>query len=182
MYLSQHEIDALLKGSEEKKSGGPGGEERPSSPGQEKSAPNNAQPEKGPVVEKVEFTPLQPRSMKAGAEKVTRSLFDGIPLRVSGELGTAEISVRELLQLQEGSVLKLDKMAGESSNVLVNEQLFGQAEVVVINDRFGLRLTAIGKEEESEEKEEGAKAADKAKGRAEKGEEESAEKESRKEE
>jgi flagellar motor switch protein FliN len=63
-------------------------------------------------------------------------------------LGTAVVTVRDLLNFEEGSVIKLNKIAGDSSTLLVNEQYLGQAEVVIINERFGIRVTTVGLEEE----------------------------------
>ena len=60
--------------------------------------------------------------------------------------------MRDLLKLEEGSVIKLEKMVGESAAVLLNNQYLGQAEIVVINDRFGLRITSIGDGDEKETK------------------------------
>ena len=108
---------------------------------------------KKPLVQRVEFPHLKSRPQTA-LERPDRKIFYQIPLILSGELGTAEITVRDLLEMKVGSVVKLDKMAGESAAVLVNEQYLGQAEIVVVNERFGLRITAIGKEKTNEEKEE----------------------------
>lgn len=66
-----------------------------------------------------------------------------IPLRVSVELGRTKILVRDLLQLGQGSVVELAKFAGEPLELLVNEKLIARGEVVVVNEKFGLRLTDI---------------------------------------
>lgn len=102
---------------------------------------------KEPVVEKVQFSPLYRR--KSSGRKMEKDFFDDIPFVVSGELGTTDITVRELLKLKEGSVIKLNKMAGDNASMLVNERYFGEGEVVVVNDRFGLRITSITKENEN---------------------------------
>lgn len=108
---------------------------------------------KKPLVQRVEFPHLKSRPQTV-LERPDRKIFYQIPFILSGELGTAEITVKDLLEMKVGSVVKLDKMAGESAAVLVNDQYLGQAEIVVVNDRFGLRITAIGKEKTKEEKEE----------------------------
>ena len=108
---------------------------------------------KKPLVQRVEFPQLKPR-VKAVTGRAHGSLYNNIPLVMSGELGTTEIKVRDLLALEEGSVVRLDKTAGESATVLVNEQFLGYAETVVVNDRFGLRITTIGKEALGDKKEE----------------------------
>jgi len=66
-----------------------------------------------------------------------------IPLKVTVELGRTSILIKELLQLGQGSVLELDKLAGEPLEILVNGKLVAKGEVVVINEKFGIRLTDI---------------------------------------
>jgi flagellar motor switch protein FliN/FliY len=66
-----------------------------------------------------------------------------IPLKVSVELGRAKVIIKDLLQLGQGSVIELDKLAGEPLEVLVNGKLVARGEVVVVNEKFGIRLTDI---------------------------------------
>jgi len=66
-----------------------------------------------------------------------------IPLQVSVEVGRSRILVHDLLQLQEGSLIELDKLAGEPLDLYVNARLIARGEAVVINDKFGLRLTEV---------------------------------------
>ena len=66
-----------------------------------------------------------------------------IPLEVSVEVGRSRILVRDLLQLQEGSLVELDKLAGESLDLYVNSRLIARGEAVVVNEKFGLRLTDV---------------------------------------
>lgn len=66
-----------------------------------------------------------------------------IPLKVTVELGRTSVLVRDLLQLGQGSVLELDKLAGEPLEILVNGKLIAKGEVVVVNEKFGIRLTDI---------------------------------------
>jgi len=66
-----------------------------------------------------------------------------IPLEVSVVIGRTKILVQELLQLGQGSVVALEKLAGEPMEVFVNDRLIGRGEVVVVNERFGIRLTDI---------------------------------------
>ncbi len=66
-----------------------------------------------------------------------------IPVSLGVELGRTRISIRNLLQLAHGSVVELDGLAGEPLDVLVNGTLIAQGEVVVVNDKFGIRLTDI---------------------------------------
>ncbi len=71
-----------------------------------------------------------------------------IPLRVSVEVGRTRILIRDLLQLGQGSVVELTKFAGEPLEMLVNDKLIARGEVVVVNEKFGLRLTDIISPEE----------------------------------
>ena len=76
----------------------------------------------------------------------TMSDFDmilDIPVQITVELGRTRLSIRNLLQLAHGSVVELDGLAGEPMDVLVNGTLIAQGEVVVVNDKFGIRLTDI---------------------------------------
>jgi flagellar motor switch protein FliN len=66
-----------------------------------------------------------------------------IPLRVSVELGRTKMMVRDLLQLGQGSVIELTKLAGEPMEIYVNDKLIARGEVVVVNEKFGVRLTDI---------------------------------------
>jgi len=71
-----------------------------------------------------------------------------IPVTISMEIGRTKINVRNLLQLTQGSVVELDRLAGEPMDVLVNETLVAHGEVVVVNDKFGIRLTDVISAEE----------------------------------
>jgi len=66
-----------------------------------------------------------------------------IPVTLSVELGRTKIQIRSLLQLAQGSVVELERLAGEPMDVLVNGYLIAQGEVVLVNDKFGIRLTDI---------------------------------------
>lgn len=66
-----------------------------------------------------------------------------IPVTIAMEVGATEISIRNLLQLNQGSVVELDRLAGEPLDVLVNGTLIAHGEVVVVNEKFGIRLTDI---------------------------------------
>jgi flagellar motor switch protein FliN/FliY len=66
-----------------------------------------------------------------------------IPVTLSMEVGNTDISIRNLLQLNQGSVIELDRLAGEPLDVLVNGTLVAHGEVVVVNEKFGIRLTDI---------------------------------------
>ncbi|MEC9126912.1 MAG: flagellar motor switch protein FliN [Pseudomonadota bacterium] len=66
-----------------------------------------------------------------------------IPVTISMEVGRSQISIRNLLQMNQGSVVELDRVAGEPLDVLVNGTLIAHGEVVVVNDKFGIRLTDV---------------------------------------
>ncbi|MBB2495906.1 flagellar motor switch protein FliN [Aquipseudomonas ullengensis] len=66
-----------------------------------------------------------------------------IPVSISMEVGSTDISIRNLLQLNQGSVVELDRLAGEPLDVLVNGTLIAHGEVVVVNEKFGIRLTDV---------------------------------------
>lgn len=66
-----------------------------------------------------------------------------IPVSISMEVGSADISIRNLLQLNQGSVVELDRLAGEPLDVMVNGTLIAHGEVVVVNEKFGIRLTDV---------------------------------------
>lgn len=78
---------------------------------------------------------------KAEAAKLDAIL--DIPVTISMEVGRSFISIRNLLQLNQGSVVELDRVAGEPLDVMVNGTLIAHGEVVVVNDKFGIRLTDV---------------------------------------
>ncbi|WP_088968476.1 flagellar motor switch protein FliN [Vogesella sp. LIG4] len=88
---------------------------------------------------------FQDFSAAAGAQSVPQNLdmILDIPVQLTVELGRTKIAIRNLLQLAQGSVVELDGLAGEPMDVLVNGCLIAQGEVVVVNDKFGIRLTDI---------------------------------------
>jgi flagellar motor switch protein FliN/FliY len=82
----------------------------------------------------------------AGGSAVQRTDLDmilDIPVQLEVQLGRTKIAIKNLLQLAQGSVVELDGMAGEPMEVLVNGCLIAQGEVVVVNDKFGIRLTDV---------------------------------------
>ncbi|MCX6116981.1 MAG: flagellar motor switch protein FliN [Proteobacteria bacterium] len=89
---------------------------------------------------------------RSGADsegRVTRTDFSklkmilDVPLKVSVELGRTKMLVNDLLQLGQGSVIELDKIAGEPMEILINDKLVAMGEVVVVNEKFGVRLTDV---------------------------------------
>lgn len=88
---------------------------------------------------------FQDFSAAGAAQSVPQNLdmILDIPVQLTVELGRTKIAIRNLLQLAQGSVVELDGLAGEPMDVLVNGCLIAQGEVVVVNDKFGIRLTDI---------------------------------------
>lgn len=83
---------------------------------------------------------------KAPLSREERKKLDAIldiPVTITMEVGHAKISIRNLLQLNQGSVIELERLAGEPLDVLVNGTLIAHGEVVVVNDKFGIRLTDV---------------------------------------
>ncbi len=91
-----------------------------------------------------ELDELQDSSQSLSAEEKRKldTILD-IPVTISMEVGRSKINIRNLLQLNQGSVVELDRVAGEPLDVLVNGTLIAHGEVVVVNDKFGIRLTDV---------------------------------------
>lgn len=88
----------------------------------------------------------QDESKKSSASSIDELNLDvilDVPITLSAEIGQTQINIRNLLQLNQGSVVELDRLAGEPLDVLVNGTLIAHGEVVVINDKFGIRLTDV---------------------------------------
>ena len=88
------------------------------------------------------FSELSSDAPAAGTPGRIDMILD-IPVQLTVELGRTKIPIRDLLQLVQGSVVELDRLAGEPMDVLVNGCLIAQGEVVVVNDKFGIRLTDV---------------------------------------
>ena len=95
-----------------------------------------AQPAQMPVFDTAGQAAIQPAANNL-------DMILDIPVNLTVELGRTKIAIRNLLQLAQGSVVELEGLAGEPMSVLVNGTLVAQGEVVVVNDKFGIRLTDI---------------------------------------
>ncbi|MCC5825480.1 flagellar motor switch protein FliN [Alkalimonas sp.] len=91
----------------------------------------------------VELDELKEDAPPAGEDKLKLDTILDIPVTISMEVGRSKISIRNLLQLNQGSVVELERVAGEPLDVLVNGTLIAHGEVVVVNDKFGIRLTDV---------------------------------------
>lgn len=100
-----------------------------------------------PEEDEVQAAPLEPlsdRSLPMSAENSPNmDVILDIPVTLSMEVGSTNINIRNLLQLNQGSVIELDRLAGEPLDVLVNGTLIAHGEVVVVNEKFGIRLTDV---------------------------------------
>jgi flagellar motor switch protein FliN len=104
---------------------------------------------------KVEVSPIAPESLKEPAggvsgvsEDVNLSMIMDIPVEVHVEIGRTSLPVKEFLKLGVGSVLQLDRLVGESADLIVNGKLIGRGDVVVIDETFGIRISELAGDEE----------------------------------
>lgn len=92
---------------------------------------------------KAEFSELQEEKGEGGQSDIKLDAILDVPVTIAMEIGRTRINIRNLLQLNQGSVVELDRLAGEPMDVLVNGTLVAKGEVVVVNEKFGIRLTDI---------------------------------------
>jgi len=94
------------------------------------------------AAQPAEFEQMQDDSQPAGGDVNLEVILD-VPVTLSMEVGRTRVPIRNLLQLNQGSVVELDRAAGEPLDVFVNGTLIAHGEVVVVNERFGIRLTDV---------------------------------------
>jgi flagellar motor switch protein FliN/FliY len=107
----------------------------------EKTAAGDSEAKTKVEAEPAQFSNVQDTG-KPTEQKGLDFILD-IPLQISVELGRTKMLINDLLQLGQGSVVELSKLAGEPMEVLVNQKLLARGEVVVVNEKFGIRLTDI---------------------------------------
>jgi flagellar motor switch protein FliN/FliY len=95
------------------------------------------------AIESVDLEEFDAQPNVAKNENPELEIILDIPVTISMEVGSTSISIRNLLQLNQGSVIELDRLAGEPLNVLVNGTLIAHGEVVVVNEKFGIRMTDV---------------------------------------
>ncbi|MQL51424.1 flagellar motor switch protein FliN [Desulfofundulus thermobenzoicus] len=95
-----------------------------------------------PVVKKVRFPQLTPPAV-AEQLKIALDYLTDVPVTITVELGSTIMKVRDILQLTEGSVVELDRPAGDTAEVLINDQPLARGEVVVLGGNFGIRIESI---------------------------------------
>jgi flagellar motor switch protein FliN/FliY len=98
-----------------------------------------AQPEAQPA----EFGTLQAESTPDPKSDINMDVILDVPVTLSMEVGRTRVPIRNLLQLNQGSVVELERVAGEPLDVFVNGTLIAHGEVVVVNEKFGIRLTDV---------------------------------------
>jgi flagellar motor switch protein FliN/FliY len=98
---------------------------------------------KAAPFEDVENPSDSKNSSETSVDELNLDVIMDVPVILSMEIGRTQINIRNLLQLNQGSVVELDRFAGEPLDVLVNGTLIAHGEVVVINDKFGIRLTDV---------------------------------------
>lgn len=103
--------------------------------------------EAGDVNNDAEVSPAGLQNLQddsiAGDEDFNLDVILDVPVTIAMEIGQTKISIRNLLQLNQGSVIELDRLAGEPLDVLINGTLIAHGEVVVVNEKFGIRLTDV---------------------------------------
>ncbi|MAT64055.1 MAG: flagellar motor switch protein FliN [Gammaproteobacteria bacterium] len=110
---------------------------------QDDTGGGDGQAEAATQVHKPELDQFESGTVPAGSDEANLDLILDIPVTIAMEIGRTRISIRNLLQLNQGSVVELDRLAGEPMDVLVNGTLVAHGEVVVVNEKFGIRLTDV---------------------------------------
>jgi flagellar motor switch protein FliN/FliY len=104
--------------------------------------------QKAAAVARAQFSDLGPNAAGGGGQEMNLQLILDVAVTLALEVGRAKMSVRDLLQLAPGAVVELDRLAGEPLDVLVNGVRIARGEVVVVNEKFGIRLTDVVSETE----------------------------------
>jgi len=104
-------------------------------------------PKNAPVA-RAQFGDLGPKAAGSGGQEMNLNLILDVAVTLALEVGRTRMSVRDLLQLAPGAVVELDRLAGEPLDVLVNGVRIARGEVVVVNEKFGIRLTDVVSETE----------------------------------
>ena len=89
-----------------------------------------------------------PKVLGDDSAKINSDVLQSIPVTISVEVGKTSLKIRDLLRLTQGSVVELERLAGEPLDLLVNNTVVAQGEVVLVNDRYGIRLTRVISAEE----------------------------------
>jgi flagellar motor switch protein FliN/FliY len=145
-FLSQKEIEDMVKRLNPDAGGFETEEKAAEQPGrvqdEQGSLDRESQVLDAQEMEHVEFPELQADTSQAQRRGV--GFFQSVTVQLTLELGSAELTVRDILSLRKGSVIKLNKLAGENATLCVNSKPLTTGEVVVINDNFGFRVAEPG--------------------------------------
>jgi flagellar motor switch protein FliN/FliY len=140
--MEQNEIDELMKGVGQAKET-PAADDNISWDDVQEEMEQSAHPNAPKTeISNVHFDELQ-KTQPQGRTNFNLDFILDIPLTLTAELGRSKMLISELLQLGQGSVLELSKLAGEPMDIFVNQRLIARGEVVVVNEKFGVRLTDI---------------------------------------
>ena len=93
--------------------------------------------------EEVDMAQEQQPAQLESPDNIRADVLENIPVTISVEVGRTELKIRDLMRLTQGSVVELDRLAGEPLDLLVNNTLVAQGEVVLVNDRYGVKLTRV---------------------------------------
>ncbi|MEI6609418.1 MAG: flagellar motor switch protein FliN [Deltaproteobacteria bacterium] len=140
--MEQNEIDELMKGGSRSNNSAPDEEKISWDDVKDEMAQSQRPTPPKTEVSNVNFDELK-RTKPDGGKSFNLDFILDIPLTLTAELGRSKMLISELLQLGQGSVLELTKLAGEPMDVYVNQRLIARGEVVVVNEKFGVRLTDI---------------------------------------
>jgi flagellar motor switch protein FliN/FliY len=95
------------------------------------------------TTENVEENGSGTTALDLSQSQINSDVLQNIPVTISVEVGRTSLKIRDLMRLTQGSVVELDRLAGEPLDLLVNNTLVAQGEVVLVNDRYGVRLTSV---------------------------------------
>ena len=109
---------------------------------QNEQVAENPVPEQNASPENVDFTEVEP-GLEGGDSPQSIDFLLDIPLEITVELGRTRIQIGDLLKLGQGSVVELEKLTNEPVDIYINQKLMGHGEVVVVNEKFAIRLTNI---------------------------------------
>ena len=117
----------------------------PKKKGVKKSAGKKATKSKGVEVPKVDVADVEFPDLvqDVSGESFSEDVFSGIPVKIAVELGRSNISLKEVYELSEGSIVELNRLVGEPLDLVVNGQIIGHGEVVAVDNNYGLRITSI---------------------------------------
>ena len=96
-----------------------------------------------PNISQIEFPEISEDDLSVEGPGINEQVFSQIPVKISVELGRAELTLKEVYELMEGSIIELERLVGEPLDLLVNDQVIAQGEVVAIDNKYGLRIKSI---------------------------------------